>query len=431
MRLRFSLIALFIVASLTAQQGTFSPYSYFGIGDLSPRALIENRAMAGISMLGDSIHMNLQNPAALGNLKLTTYAVVGNRRSTSLNSSIEQANATKVDNGQITNLDYLALAFPFSPKGAFSFGLMPLSAVNYKISQTRLGASRDTIRNIFEGSGGLNRVFASAGHQLIRGVNVGAMAHYNWGTKQYRRLQSTDGVQFGTFDQRNSRLKGLDVSAALTATVPINLENKKWQLHSSVVHDFAYGLDSGNEQNLGSFLVTSGGDRESFSIDLGALQNSVVEIPSRTVFGLGLSDPFHWFIGAEYATQDRSTFRNEFIEPTNSTYEQASVVSVGGYYIPKYNALNGIFNRITYRAGLRFEDTGLRVNGTPIEVFSATTGFSIPMGSTASDRFSSINVALEYGTRGTLENSLLKESFFGINVGLSLNDRWFIKRRIN
>lgn len=431
MRLRFSLIAIFIVTSLTAQQGTFSPYSYFGIGDLSPRALIENRAMAGISMLGDSIHMNLQNPAALGNLKLTTYAVGGNRRSTSLDSSVEQANGTKVANGQITNLDYLALAFPFSPKGAFSFGLMPLSAVNYKISQTRLGASTDTIRNIFEGNGGLNRVFASAGYQLFKGVNVGAMAHYNWGTKQYRRLQATDGVQFGTFDQRNSRLKGLDVTAALTATVPINLENKKWQLHSSVVHDLAYGLSSENQQNLGSFLVTSGGDRESFSIDLGALQNSVVEIPSRTVFGLGLSDPFHWFIGAEYATQDKRTFRNEFIEPTNSTYEQANLVSVGGYYIPKYNALNGIFNRITYRAGLRFEDTGLRVNGTPIEVFSVTTGFSIPMGSTASDRFSSLNVALEYGTRGTLENSLLKESFFGINVGLSLNDRWFIKRRIN
>ena len=88
MRLRFSLIALFIVTSLTAQQGTFSPYSYFGMGDLSPRSLVENRAMAGISMLGDSIHMNLQNPAALGSLKLTTYAIGANRRATSLDSSV-------------------------------------------------------------------------------------------------------------------------------------------------------------------------------------------------------------------------------------------------------------------------------------------------------------------------------------------------------
>lgn len=431
MRLRFLLVALFAVTFMSAQQGTFSPYSYFGMGDLSPRSLVENRAMAGISMLGDSIHMNLQNPAALGSLKLTTYAIGGNRRATFLNSSVEQADATKVDNGHITNLDYLALAFPFSPKGAFSFGLMPYSAVNYRISQTRLGVTTDTIRNVFEGSGGLNRVFASMGHQLFKGVSIGAMAHYNWGTKDFRRLQATDEVQFGTFDQRFTRLKGLDVTAAMTATVPIKFGQKRWQLHSSVVHDFDYNLDAQNQQNLGSFLVSSGADREVKAIDLGALENSQVEIPSRTVLGLGLSDPFHWFIGAEYSTQDMSAFRNEFIEPSNSSYEQSSVVSIGGYFIPKYNALNGILNRVTYRGGIRFEDTGLRVNGTPIEVFALTAGFSVPLGSTSTDRFSSLNVALEYGNRGTLENSLLKETFFGINVGLSLNDRWFIKRRIN
>jgi len=88
-------------------------------------------------------------------------------------------------------------------------------------------------------------------------------------------------------------------------------------------------------------------------------------------------------------------------------------------------------NRITYRAGLRIEDTGLRLNQTPIEMVVGSLGFSLPMGSTAADRFSSINVALEYGSRGTTDNALLKESFFGINIGLSLNDRWFIKRRIN
>ena len=114
-----------------------------------------------------------------------------------------------------------------------------------------------------------------------------------------------------------------------------------------------------------------------FSIDLGALENSVVEIPSRTVLGLGLSDPFHWFIGAEYTTQDMSAFRNEFVEPSNSSYEQASMLSVGGYYIPKYNALNGILNRVTYRAGLRFEDTGLRVNQIPIECGEITFVSSI------------------------------------------------------
>src|SRR6056300_152910 len=183
MKLRFSLIALFLVSFMSAQQGTFSPYSYFGLGDMAPKSLIENRAMAGISMLGDSIHMNLQNPAALANLRLTTYAVGANRRSSVLSSLEEQIDADKVDRGHITNLDYLALAFPFSPKGAFSFGIMPYSATSYQIGQTQISTLADTVRTTFEGNGGINRVFASLGHQLIKGVNIGFMAHYNWGTK--------------------------------------------------------------------------------------------------------------------------------------------------------------------------------------------------------------------------------------------------------
>jgi len=431
MKLRFSLIALFLVSFMSAQQGTFSPYSYFGLGDMAPKSLVENRAMAGISMLGDSIHMNLQNPAALANLRLTTYAVGANRRASVLSSLEEQIDADKVDRGHITNLDYLALAFPFSPKGAFSFGIMPYSATSYQIGQTRISTLADTVRTTFEGNGGINRVFASVGHQLIKGVNVGFMAHYNWGTKESTRLQASDQVQFGTSDQRFSRIKGIDFNSALTVTVPLKTKEGKLNLHASAVHDFAYQLDAANEQTLGSFLVSSGADREVFDIDLGSLQNSQIEMPSKTTLGIGLGKPFSWFIGAEYATQDMSLFKNEFIEPANSTYEMATSLRVGGYFIPNYNALNGILNRITYRAGLRIEDTGLRLNQTPIEMVVGSLGFSLPMGSTAADRFSSINVALEYGSRGTTDNALLKESFFGINIGLSLNDRWFIKRRIN
>lgn len=431
MKLRFSLIALFLVSFMSAQQGTFSPYSYFGLGDVAPKSLIENRGMAGVSMLGDSIHMNLQNPAALANLRLTTYAVGANRRASVLSSLEEQIDDTKVDRGHITNLDYLALALPLSPKGAFSFGIMPYSATSYQIGQTRLSMLTDTVRTTFEGSGGINRVFASLGYQLFKGVNAGVMAHYNWGTKESRRLQASDQVQFGTSDQRFSRIKGIDYTSALTVTIPFKFKQSKLNLHTSAVYDFAYQLDASNEQIFGSFLVSTGADREVFNVDLGSLENSQIEMPSKTTLGFGLGKPFHWFIGAEYATQDMSFFKNEFIEPVNSSYEMATSLKVGGYFVPNYNALNGILNRVTYRAGLRIEDTGLRLNQTPIEMVVGSMGFSLPMGSTSADRFSSINVALEYGSRGTTNNGLLKESFFGINIGLSLNDRWFVKRRIN
>ena len=56
-----------------AQNGTVSPYSYFGVGDLKATRTVENQMMGGLSVYADSIHLNLNNPAAYSKLGLTTY----------------------------------------------------------------------------------------------------------------------------------------------------------------------------------------------------------------------------------------------------------------------------------------------------------------------------------------------------------------------
>ncbi|MBC72173.1 MAG: hypothetical protein CMH47_07835, partial [Muricauda sp.] len=54
-----------------AQNGTISPYSYFGIGDDRDKGAVDTQMMGGVSMYGDSIHINLSNPAAYSKLRLT------------------------------------------------------------------------------------------------------------------------------------------------------------------------------------------------------------------------------------------------------------------------------------------------------------------------------------------------------------------------
>jgi hypothetical protein len=58
-----------------AQEGTASPYSYYGIGDIRFKGTVENQSMGGLRLFSDSIHVSLRNPAAYGRLKLTTYTV--------------------------------------------------------------------------------------------------------------------------------------------------------------------------------------------------------------------------------------------------------------------------------------------------------------------------------------------------------------------
>ena len=56
-----------------AQQGTASPYSFYGIGTLKFKGTVENRSMGGLSVYLDSIHVNLKNPAAYVGKNIEDY----------------------------------------------------------------------------------------------------------------------------------------------------------------------------------------------------------------------------------------------------------------------------------------------------------------------------------------------------------------------
>ena len=62
---RLIVICITIIGSYSyAQQGTASPYSFYGIGSLNFKGTVENRSMGGIGVYLDSVHVNLRNPAA-------------------------------------------------------------------------------------------------------------------------------------------------------------------------------------------------------------------------------------------------------------------------------------------------------------------------------------------------------------------------------
>ena len=122
-----------------------------------------------------------------------------------------------------------------------------------------------------------------------------------------------------------------------------------------------------------------------------------------------------------------SDFSNTFLSINNATYEDASSLSIGGFFIPKYDSFGSYWKRIVYRAGLRLEQTGLVVNNESINEIGMSFGVGLPVGRL----FSNANVALEFGRRGTTASNLVQENFFNVKISLSLNDRWFEKRKFN
>ena len=106
---------------LYGQNGTVSPYSYFGVGDLRSGSTIENQMMGGLSLYTDSNHLTLKNPAGYGKLRLTTYTAGLSHQEISLNSFTEQ------EKSSVTNLEYLAIGFPLGPKISAGFGFSDTS----------------------------------------------------------------------------------------------------------------------------------------------------------------------------------------------------------------------------------------------------------------------------------------------------------------
>jgi hypothetical protein len=132
-----------------------------------------------------------------------------------------------------------------------------------------------------------------------------------------------------------------------------------------------------------------------------------------------------WFVGVESVFQKTGNFSNPLYSSSETKYEDASTFSIGGFFIPQYNSFTSYFKRAVYRAGLHYEKTGLNIKDESINEFGISFGVGLPVGTF----FSNINLGFELGKRGTTSSNLLQENFVNFQLSLSLNDRWFQKRK--
>ncbi len=415
-------------AGVYAQNGTVSPYSYFGIGDSRSFGTVENQMMGSMGVYGDSIHINLKNPAAYSKLGialnnktgLTTYAAGISNKQIVLKSFTEEQSTTT------TNLDYLSLGFSLGKGLGVGFGLAPFSSVGFNAISESTNGDGTSVINAFSGDGGLNKVYFSVGYEIFKDFSAGVTANFNFGKLENERLQSVENVQFGTQDIRESRVNGLDFNYALYYTPQII---QKYRLFTSVRINTQANLTSENTRRLGSYSVADNQPIETIEVDLDAvnLRNTDLKIPTTVTLGVGFGEDKKWFLGTEYSLQGLSSFSNDFLGVDNIAYKDASSVSFGGFYIPDFDAFNGYFNRVTYRAGIRYDKTGMLVNNTAINNLGITFGVGLPLGR----ELSNLNLGFELGRRGTTSADLIEESYLKINLGFSFNDLWFRKRKIN
>jgi len=394
-----------------SQEGTSSPYSFYGIGETRFNGNVESRSMGGISMIPDSTRINFQNPAGYGNLRLTNFTIAAS------SSSIKQKSQTSITTAKRTTLDYLALAIPLGKFGA-GFGLIPYSSVGYKIENIAEVETENSKR--FNGTGGVNRVFLGTGYSILPNLSIGATAYYNFGKIQ------TNGLEFiiptGSRELNVTDFTGLNLNFGLMYQHKLK---DKISLFSSLYYTPKSTLVSNNDRTISTISINS--DFDYANVDSFDTVNTKTDLqmPQKWALGLGIGDNKKWVVGAEITIQDAGKLYNIYNTKDNVSYSNNERYALGGYFTPSTKPFDSYLKKITYRAGFVYEKSGLIINSTEVNDIGMTLGFGLPI----SGSFSNLNLGFEFGKKGTTSNDLVQENYLIINLGFSLNDKWFVKSK--
>jgi hypothetical protein len=427
-------IILSLISINSFSQGSASPYSFYGIGSLNFNGTTENRAMGRLSMVTDSIHMNFRNPASFTGNDLKAFNNEGRLVKFTVsvgNSDINFKTQNASAKSTTTSFDYLGMSVPMGKFG-MGFGLIPHSSVGYKLESLD---DDDLIKYKYSGKGGLNKVLLGLAYQFSESLALGMNFDYNFGNIQNNGVEflyddNSEPLDYHSREANRSDLSGFSYNLGITFKPMLT---DVIQLHSAFTYSPDYNLNSDNSRTFSSIVINSNSGEEypinEINVDLESLglKETNLSMPSKTSIGFGIGKIKKWFIGTEYTFVNTSVFKSDLINIDNSSYEDGSTISFGGYFIPEFSSFNNLLKRIVYRSGIYFEKTGLIINDQSISEVGMTFGVGIPVG----NMFSNLNLALEVGKRGTTDANLVEEKFANLKMSLSLNDRWFVKRKYN
>lgn len=420
--IRKILLSAFLFVSVVgiAQEGSKSPYSFFGIGELRAKGTNYDKTLGGLGvMMRDSIRINLQNPAGYAGLRLTNYALGLTYNSIELESDETTANT---DNATV---DYLTLAFPLTKKIGVGFGFLPFSSVGFELQNTDSLAG---VTSRFQGTGGINRLFLGVGYQINNEFSVGFEGNFNFGNLKNTTTEQFRDVQFGTREENKSEIDGFSFKVGVHHEKKL-FKDKDLIIQSGISYSPEVNLSSDNSRFLTTVIFGANGN--GFNVDTLEVNvpNTDLVIPMEISAGTGIGKPLKWFAGVQYTYLQSSNFTNRFINVGNVSFENSNRLSIGGYYIPDYRRFSGFFKRAQYMAGIRYEETGIVVNGESIDDFGINFGLGLPVN--AGGFYSNMTVGIEIGQKGTTSNGLIKENYVNFRLAFSFNDLWFQKRKYN
>lgn len=435
---------------MVAQNGVNSPYSRYGFGLLSDQSTSANKGMGGLSYgLRNKYQINVGNPASYSAIDSLTFLF--DAGVTLQNANFD--NGTVKMNAKNSSLDYLALQFRIFKNIGMTAGFLPYSKINYSFSSSKTIREDEEGKIVsyetFAGDGGLSQAFLGVGGEIFKGLSVGANVSYLWGDLNHSITNSynTENI-YANIRSYSSQIKTYKADFGIQYTKEFGPKNK-------VTVGATYSL--GHNVNADAHKIQQTTESSSSSTPLNSRVDTIsnaYQIPH--CFGIGFTYVYdnRLTVGIDYTLQKwanvkyphfttssigggQTVLPPELIEHTTNSstdyenwkFNNAYKIAIGAEYVPSYTA-RSLFKRMRYRLGAYYADPYIKVKEADTREYGVGGAIVVPIFNTHSSKTSFLTLSAEYVNVDPKVNNLIKENYLKLSVGLTFNELWFFKWKV-
>ncbi len=413
--------------SLSAQNNSNrSPYSRFGYGTLRKSLTAGTKAMGGASTaIRDHYITNPANPASYSAVDSMTFIMdFGVSGQFSLFTE-----AGKTDGRFLANIDYVTILFPLGKKMGMSVGIMPWATTGYRFgSQVSMTGDKkqgdsdfeDQYLRAYSGRGSYQKLYLGISSAHVKGLSIGLNGSFLFGkTTLERNVSYANSTAIQLESSESLSLRGGSLDIGLQYELALDSLKQK---------TLVFGATFTPEVK---FFPTH--QRIDFSKE-GEIKTDLKDhynLPLSSSIGLSYQDKDKFTVATDLSfTKWKGTRFDNLRAEFDNRFEWA----LGLSWIP--DSRRGFFKRSRYSLGLNLANSYLKyptkgVNGKTSFEGYYELGANIDTAMPMIDHRSTINLGFEYKYLRPKSSLMLSEHYFGINLGITFNESWFRKARVN
>ena len=408
--------------------GTYTPYSIYGVGDLSQPGSAYSKTMGGAGVaLRNNRYLNLINPAAV--TARDSLAFMADFSLYNDNKMFQQAGIKSASN--TFNINDLAMSFPIWRKSAMMVGIMPYSDTGFGYSfyytDPQLIGQTGNITYSATGTGSIYKAFAAAGVTLFKHLSLGVQWNYYFGkVDKVYATTFNDASYNGILNGTSSNVTGHGFKFGVQYEQPVGTK------HALTV-GATYSLPVKLRGTVESYRYSAGSavsDTLYYKMDHLGL-DSKVELPSEIAVGISFQERGRWVATFDYSRSDwrRSGLDDArgFTASSLFTSSVAQTFRAGFEIVPNRNDIRYYFNHVAYRVGAYHKKEYFLLDGKQVASTGITLGVTLPILNGYINSNNGFTLGIDLGQRGALNGEMVRERYVNISLGFNLFDIWFRK----